>query len=284
LGISKDQLRRFVEKGVIDRVAPDVFRFAASTRSWRQEVLLAVLDGGPECLASHRTAAALHGLDGFAADVVEVLLPMNVYHRRMNAIVHHTRSLTSVDRSRVGAIPVTSRARTLIDLGAVVTAESVENAFDCAERDRRGIRAEVEARYGALRARGRNGIGAMTQILSERVATDRVPRSVLERAMLRLLHRAGLPRPIGCYRVELSGGDVYELDFAYVSRRLGLELDGHGSHATRRQRAADNVRANALGDGGWRLRRFTFEQVMHQPASVAAAVRAALEAPPRIHI
>ena len=44
--------------------------------------------------------------------------------------------------------------------------------------------------------------------------------------MLRVLHRAGLPRPIGCYRVELSGGDVYELDFAYVSRRLGLELDG----------------------------------------------------------
>jgi hypothetical protein len=234
-------------------------------------------------LASHRTAAALHGLDGFAADVIEVLLPMNVYHRRTNAIVHHTRCLTSADRFRIGAIPVTSPARTLIDLGSVVTAESVENAFDCAERDDRAIRADVEARYRALRARGRNGIGAMTQILSQRVATDRVPRSVLERAMLRLLHRAGLPRPIGCYRVALSGGHVYELDFAYVSRRLGIELDGHGSHATRRQRAADNVRANELGDHGWMLRRFTFEQVMHQAASVAAAVRTALETPPRIH-
>jgi hypothetical protein len=246
--------------------------------------LIAVLDGGPECLASHRTAAALHGFDGFAADVIEVLLPMNVYHRRMNAIVHHTRSLTSADRSRVGVIPVTSRARTLIDLGAVVSAEAVENAFDCAERDRQMIRGEIEARYGDLRARGRNGIGAMTQILSERVASDRVPRSILERATLRLLHRAGLPRPVGCFRVALSGGKVYELDFAYVSRRLGLEVDGHGSHATRRQRAADNVRANELGDHGWRLRRFTFEQVMHQPASVAAAVRAALEAPLRNRI
>ena len=201
---------------------------------------------------------------------------MNVYHRRMGAIVHHTRSVTTRDRTFVGVIPVTSRERTLIDLGGVVSAETVEDAFDGAERDRRVRRSEVEARYRALRARGRNGIGAMSQILDRRVAPDRVPRSVLERAMLRLLSRAGLPVPTACHRVRLSPSTVYELDFAYVSKRLGLELDGHGSHATRRQRAADNVRANALSDAGWTLRRFTYEQVMHQPAGVASAVRAAL--------
>src|SRR4051812_37320203 len=81
-GVSPSQLRRLVERGVVERIAPAVFRFAASARSWHQRVLAAVLDGGPECLASHRTAATLHGFDGFRSEVIEVLVPMAVFHRR----------------------------------------------------------------------------------------------------------------------------------------------------------------------------------------------------------
>jgi len=187
--------------------------------------------------------------------------------------------LRAADRAVVGVTPVTSRARTLIDLGATVSAETVEEAFDGAERDRLVKRGEVERHYRVLRARGRNGVGAMTQILEARVAEKRVPRSVLERRMMRLLSRAGLPEPTGSYRVRVSPALVYELDFAYVDVRLALEVDGHGSHATRRNRAADNVRANELGNHGWRLRRFTYEQVMYRPAAVAAIVRAALAGP-----
>ena len=275
-GFGKERLRRLVERGVAERVAPSVFRFAASSRSWQQDVLAAVLDGGPECLASHRTAAVLHGFDGVRAGGVEVVLPMRIRHRRTDVIVHHSRKLTSADQAVVGVIPVTSRARTLIDLGATVSADTVEEAFDGAERDRLVRRGEVERHYRALRARGRNGIGAMTQILEGRVAEKRVPRSVLERRMLRLLNRAGLPRPVGNYRVTVSPTLVYELDFAYIDRRVALEVDGHGSHATRRDRAADNVRANNLGDAGWTLRRFTYEQVMYESSAVATSVRAAL--------
>jgi len=276
LRITSAQLRRLLERGVIECVTPRVFRFAASTRSWHQDVLAATLDGGPECLASHRTAAALHGFDGFRADVVEVLVPMHVRHRRENAIVHHTRTLTAVDRTRVGVIPVTSKARTLIDLGAVATPDRVEEAFDGAERVGMARR-YVDARYEALRAPGRNGIGAMTQILHRRQAIERIPRSVLERRMRRLLMAAGLPIPIGNNPVQLANGSRYEIDFAYVSRLIEIEVDGHGSHATRKERAADNIRANALEAAGWSLRRFTYEQVEREPASVAATVRIALQ-------
>jgi very-short-patch-repair endonuclease len=71
-------------------------------------------------------------------------------------------------------------------------------------------------------------------------------------------------------------GSEYVLDFAYVDEGLGLELDGHGSHATRAQRAADNRRAGQLGDVNWTLRRFTYEQVMRDSSAVASAVRSAL--------
>jgi len=233
-----------------------------------------VCDGGPECLASHRAAAALHRFDGFAPGVIEVVVPMHVFHRRKNVIVHHTRSLPEIDRDRVGPIPVTSKARTLIDLGAVASADQVEEAFDGAERDRLVKRIQVVRRYEQLRAPGRNGVGAMTQVLRDRM--ERVPRSVLERRMLRLLERAGLPRPVVAHRVQLSETTAYELDFAYLEPRLALEVDGHGSHATRRQRAADNVRQGRLEDANWMVRRFTYEQVMYDPSSVAATVRDAL--------
>jgi very-short-patch-repair endonuclease len=275
-GLSAGQLRRLVHAGLVERIAPAVYRFAASGHSWHQDVLAAVLDGGAECVASHRTAAALHGFDGFRSDVIEVLVPMRVFHRRKNVVVHHTRVLPATDRTRVGAIPVTSRVRTLIDLGAVASADRVEEAFDGAERDHLVRRDHVEARYQALRAPGRNGIGAMTQVLNGRLTVSAIPRSVLERRMLRLLERAKLPRPTVGHRVRLSPSVVYELDFAYLDRKLGIEVDGHGTHAARRQRAADNDRMNALENADWTIRRFTYEQVIHDSASVAATVRSAL--------
>jgi very-short-patch-repair endonuclease len=276
-GFTDDQLRRMVHTGTVEALSRRVFRFTSSTRTWHQRVLAACLDGGPECLASHRTAAALHRLDGFdAITVVEVLLPMHVRHRRHDVVVHHTRDLPAADRCRVGVIPTTSVARTLIDLGAAVPATIVEEAFDSAERERLVGRHQVQARYDALRARGRTGLGAMTQVLPGRLATARVPRSVLERRMLRLLERAGLPIPITRFKVKLPDGRIAELDFAYVAQKLGIEVDGHGSHATRRQRASDNARSNALEDLGWSIRRFTYEQVLHESVAVASSVRAAL--------
>ena len=90
--VSGDQLRRLAHRGIVERVTPQVFRFTASARSWHQDVLAACLDGGTECVASHRTAAVVHEFDGFEPGVIEVLVPMHVRHRRKNVIVHHTRS------------------------------------------------------------------------------------------------------------------------------------------------------------------------------------------------
>jgi very-short-patch-repair endonuclease len=279
LGLSNNCLWRLHGALLVERLSPKVFRLTSSAPSWHQKVLAACLDGGPECVASHRTAAALHKFDGFGpGGVIEVLVPMNVRHRRREVIVHHTRALPDGDRTVVGVIPITSRARTLIDLGAVVPADDVEIAFDGAERASTHVRAEVTRRYTALRARGRNGIGAMTQIQQGRESIERIPRSILERHMKRLLERAGLPPMVSRYKLRTPDGTVYELDFAMVECTLDVEVDGHGSHATRRQRASDNIRANAIQDAHWTIRRFTYEQVINEPHHVAAVIRSAIEA------
>lgn len=275
--ISDFQLRTLVRAQVIERMTPRVFRFVATTPSWHQAVMIACLDGGPECHASHRTAAALHRCDGFRREgIIEVLVPMEVRHRRKDVIVHHTRSFPAIDRTKIGAIPVTSIARTLIDLGAVLPADVVEEALDSAERDRAVGRGLIERRYKELRAPGRNGIGAMTQILDQREAVRRIPRSVLERRFKRICERAGLPVPVTRFVLNLDG-EIFELDFALVELRLGIETDGHGSHATRRQRASDHDRQNKVQDAGWTIRRLTYEQIMFDEPHVIATLKRALE-------
>lgn len=276
--VSDYQLRTLTSEGVIEKAAPRVFRFAATPATWLQKVMIACLDGGPDCHASHRTAGALHRYPGFRMEgIIEVLVPMHVRHRRKEVIVHHTRSFPEIDRTRVGAIPVTSPARTLIDLGAVLPAHLVEEAFDGAERDKRVSRYRVEARYRDLRAPGRNGIGAMTQILAQREAVRRIPRSVLERRFRRVCERAGLPVFVTAFVLDIEG-EIFELDFASPALRLGIETDGHGSHATRSERAADADRQNKLEDAGWTIRRLTYEQIMFDEPHVVKTVKRAIRA------
>src|SRR5258705_11994857 len=69
--LSKDQLGGLLSEGVIEQAARNVYRFAGSTRSWEQSVLIAVKDGGPECLASHRTAGGLPHFHGFITGAIE---------------------------------------------------------------------------------------------------------------------------------------------------------------------------------------------------------------------
>jgi hypothetical protein len=189
-------------------------------------------------------------------------------------VVHQSRAFESVDHTTVASIPVTTVARTLIDLGAVRPEYAVENATDSAERDRLVHRHEITLRFQALAARGRNGIATMRSVLDDREAV--VPGSVLERRFLRLLAHANLPRPSVQHRVVLANGRVAYLDAAYVAVYLGFEIDGHRWHATRAQRAADNRRIDRLADLGWEIHRFTYEQVVDDGRGVIDTVRRAL--------
>jgi hypothetical protein len=273
-GLTDRVLQRRVRNGSLGQVARHVYQVAGTPISWEQSVLRACLGGGPECVASHRTAATLLGFDGFRQGTIEVTVPRRVRYRCAGTIVHQSKDLAANDRTNIGPIPVTTSERTLIDLGAVTYLERVEEAFDGAERDAIARRERVARRHAEVRRQGRNGVGPMAAILERRMIS--IPHSVLERRFLRLLDDAGLPPPTLQHRVDLGNGRVAYIDAAYVDILFGFELDGHGSHATQAQRAADNDRAAALADLGWRIRRFTYEQVLYDGPRVLRVVRGAL--------
>jgi hypothetical protein len=277
--VSDRMLQLRVRRGTLERLSRDVFRVAGAPDTWHQRLLAAAWSGGPECCVSHRAAAALHGFDGFRSEIVEVVRPRRQDYRGGTGVTAHVAHvLDPCDRGTCGPIPVTTPVRTLIDLGAVVRIERLEEALDSAERDGMVDRLALVARHAEIRRSGRNGVGPLAQLLDGRHARTATPRSVLERRMLRLLTAAGLPEPQCQVRVPRADGRVAFLDLAYVDVRLGIELDGQAWHATARQRQSDHERQNQVVIADWTILRFTFEDVSSRPEYVALLVREALAA------
>lgn len=74
-----------------------------------------------------------------------------------------------------------------------------------------------------------------------------------------------------------EGGGVARVDLIWHDAKLVVELDGHGTHATRRQRQTDAERSARLGLDAWRIIRFTYEDVAERPDYVVDMIRRYLD-------
>jgi very-short-patch-repair endonuclease len=274
-GVSRRQQRTLLDSGVLLTVAPGVFRHRAWPRSWQQSVLAAVLAAGDTAVASHMSAAALWRFDGIGRGAVEVSVPYERRPRSVVGTVHRSRDLAPVDVDRERPIPVTTPARTLLDIAPRLGSDQLEQAVDGAARDGLVWVPYLRWRLEELRRPGRRGVARLAAVL-DRTDGRRDAETWLEQQALRLMRRAGLPAP-RCQRTVRSGpGGVARLDLSWEDLRLVVEVDGHATHATRRQRQRDGERSARLVLAGWRVVRFTYEDVVERPGYVVATLRALL--------
>ncbi len=275
--LTEQRSRHLVSTGVLERAAPRVLRVAGSTDTSRQRLMIAVLSAGPDAVVSHDAAGALHGFDRFPPGPVEVLVFRPYRSRDPHVRVHSSRRLDPVDMTVVDGIPVTTAERTLIDLAgcAAIGRNRLEEALDSGVRDGTVDVDVLRIRIAALRKRGRAGIRKLESLLGD---TDEArPTTVLERRFLRHIERAGLPRPKCQVPVCRSDGSSAFVDFLFPRTNVAVEVDGHGSHATRRQRRHDNERGNDLMlTADLTILHFTYEQVVDHPDATIADCRRAL--------
>jgi hypothetical protein len=118
-------------------------------------------------------------------------------------------------------------------------------------------------------------VGTVEDLL-RRTEGRQVGESWLETEGMRIVARAGLPTPRCQVRLRKRGGGIARVDLFWDDARLAVELDGHGSHATRRQRQAAAERASRLKLAGWDVVAFTYEDVVERPDYVVEAIRAHL--------
>ena len=149
-------------------VLPGVYRFAGAPATGRQAAIAACLWARPGAVVSHRAAGAIWGLDGVTACGMEVLVPNNRRLRTTKLMVHRTNKLSRLDRTKREAIPITTPARTLIDLSSVLDEETLESAVEYAFRRRLAGERFLRQRLDALGGSGRPGSGMLRRILDRR--------------------------------------------------------------------------------------------------------------------
>ncbi len=277
VGVTNAQLRSRVSSGSLLQVGTDTFRLPGAPTTELAELHALLLDIGGDVWASGPTAAALHAFDGYrlrAPFDVTILRNRNV--RRIGHRVHTTTRLELIDRCVIDGVPATSAARTLIDLARTEQPERLTVALDSGLRDGRFSEVSLHRRIVALRTRGRFGIPSLIEVIEGREAI-RGGHSWLEREYLRLVAEAGVPRPDVQQVLGRAGGKLIRVDFRFPGTPVVVEVLGYRYHRTPAQLQRDAERMNELVSSGLRPYRFSYEQVVDQPADVIAATRRALD-------
>lgn len=123
-GLSPRQVQVRLARGSWELVTRGVYRIAGTPRGWRQDAMVACLAAGSAAVASHLTAAALHGWER-APILPHVSVGPGSSARTPLGRVHRS-PIPPIDRSRVDGIPCTSASRTLADCAAVIERARLE--------------------------------------------------------------------------------------------------------------------------------------------------------------
>jgi very-short-patch-repair endonuclease len=189
--------------------------------------------------------------------------------KRPGIRLHCVRRLDARDVTIHEGIPITTVARTLVDLGEVVRDRLLERALEQAY-----IRRLLPV--GALEDALERANGRKTRTLRRLIAAERrtatVTRSELEERFLALVRSAELPDPE--VNARLCG---YEVDFLWRARRRVIEVDGHAYHSTRQATTHDRKKDNDLDTAGYGVTRFTADQILHDPEDTLARTRRVLQ-------
>ncbi len=218
LGVTRAQLRTAIGRGSWRRVGRGVLVAPAAPRTWDQRVMIAVAACGG--VASHRCAARLHRLDGFGDAPVEVTLERNGSPPSGGVIAHRTTRWDPESITTISGIPAMSIARTLVDLGAVVDDDQVEQALDDALRQGCNLRWITQVLDSAMRP-GPSGCAALRRVLARPDRSGPIPDSRFERLVERLVTTHGFPEPER--QVPIRSGDriVARVDAGWVATRSG---------------------------------------------------------------
>lgn len=226
---------------------------------------------GPRACASHGTAASLWGIELVEEPPGWVTVPVQRSRVVLPGWSVRRLDLPPADVVVVDGVRLTTPERTVLDLAHVLPlAEAVASADSAVRKGLTGAEPLVE-RLGARRGRGCDRPRAVAGLV------DPAAGSVLESLVRVVLHLAGVPAPRTQFVVcERDGSFVARVDFAWPQQRLVVEADGFAFHRDREAYRSDRRRTNALERLGWRVLRFSWEDVVHAPEQVVLTVRACL--------
>jgi hypothetical protein len=280
-GLSVAQIRSKVSRGELVRLDRGVYAPAASVRSvganargelaLRAAAMLAAL--GPDAVASHHTAARILGLSLLGRDPAGIAIsrvPGSGSRGGWPGVRVHNAALPKGHLDRHLGVPVTTAARTVLDLARAAPFRAGVVVADSALRLKRTTKTELQAVIADCRR------WPGLQRASEVVAfADGLAESPLESIARVAFRDCGLPPPQLQAVLGAGGRVIARVDFYWEQFRTIAEADGEMKYDNRFEATYQLRRDAELRDAGFEVVHFGWHDIYDAPAQVAASIRAA---------
>jgi very-short-patch-repair endonuclease len=187
---------------------------------------------------------------------------------RPGIVLHRVRAIRRDEITKHDGVPITTPARTLVDLAGCLNSRELERALAETFALRLASRSKVAAIAG--RYAGRPGVRRLQDLL-DAGSRPALTRSQAEEQFLTLVRKAQIRDPEVNTRIER-----FEADFLWRAERLVVEIDGRAFHSSNRSFEQDRRRDAVLVGAGYGVMRVTWGQITNEPVAVIARLVRAL--------
>jgi len=234
--------------------------------------IAAVMACSPGAFLSHLDAAALWRIYESRGRTIHVTTTARSARRIPGIKVHRARKLDPADVTTRDRIPVTTVARTLVDLTDLLPTDRILRAMR--EADYLKLLDTDTLIAAVQRATGRRRLNALSEAI-QRHTPGQIVRDELEHLFLELVRAAGLPDPETNVKVK-TRRRTYTVDCLWREQGVAVELDGRAAHIRAAAFEEDRARDAALTAIGLRVLRFTWRRLTEEPEDVLAELEATL--------
>lgn len=288
-GVTANQMRSLIRSGLLTQVRRGVYAtkhamdIAAKDPSQAHALHVAAVrvavgvTAGNDVVASHHSAALLHGLDLLKeapGTVVALTRPpvMRSRSRETSGVLFHAAELPDEHVTRQYGVPVTTVARTVIDLARTLTFMEGVVVADSALRAQMTTKAEL--------TRVVDFCGRWPQIEQARQVvafSNGLAESALESCARVTFDKFGLEPPQ--LQVNVHGvAFIARVDFCWAAHRTIAEADGLAKYVEKADILAQFRRDRLLRDAGYKVVHFTWRELFETPEVVIGRIRKAFAA------
>lgn len=219
----------------------------------------------PTAVASHESAAEIHGIDflGVEKGKIVVSVMSETTHFHIDATVHRNSDLLPEHIEEIAGLEVTTRIRTLFDLCMFLGKYQAFALLDQQRILKHITLSDITTITSDIARRGKPGSTLFRQYCEERNAQDSA--SVLHQMGMALISDSELPPPHEEYPIPWDPRSRF--DAAYPEEKIAIEFDGYRYHSEPGQFQQDRQRDRTAQLHGWIVLRFTWSDIAYERAS-----------------
>ena len=266
-GLSSSAVTRLVDRNELDVMHQGVFLVRGAPVTRLAQVWAAVL--GTDGVVGFESAAHLWCQIDDPPVRIHICVDHAVRSHSPHWIALHRVVLPTWARTYRGALPITTRSWTVLDLVAVARRESdAVRLLDRGQQQRWVSPRDIDERLAG--AKGRIGNQRLRRL---REGVGDGAQAASERRLHRILREGGLAGWEPNFAVALYDDRFAVLDVAFPEWMLAIEVDGWAFHHDVDRFSRDRARQNNLVALGWTVLRFTWADLTQRPGYVLAAIR-----------